>query len=31
MLVEAEYTLEMKGLDEEPELFREDRCEWKTG
>lgn len=31
MLVEAEYTLEMKGLDEEPELFRENRCEWKTG
>ena len=34
MLVEAEYEIEMRGLDEpepnEPELFKEDRCEWKT-
>jgi hypothetical protein len=35
LLVEAEYETEMRGLDEpepnEPELFNEDRCEWKTG
>lgn len=34
LLVEAEYEIEMRGLDEpepdEPELFKEDRCEWKT-
>jgi len=31
LLVEAEYVTEMRGLDEpEPELFRENRCEWKT-